>query len=323
MDNLVAITIGDIDGIGIRILLKIWKKRKNRNFILFTNINYLENLLKKNKIKININIVNKNKNELIFNEKIFNVFTYKCNSSNQNTYKSLKYAYQFCKKKICIGVITLPLSKELIKKINKNFIGHTEYFQKLDKKKYSNMILFHEKIIVTPLTTHIEVKKISKVISNEVFIYNQINNLIKTLKKDFNIKQPKIIISGLNPHAGENGKLGNEEIKIISPAVKKLKSKGIKIQGPYSADSLLINKNLKYYDCFIFLFHDQALIPFKYISQFSGVNYTGNLSIIRTSPDHGTAYNLVDSKNISDKSLLNCFKLIKEIHFNRKHADKT
>ena len=133
----------------------------------------------------------------------------------------------------------------------------------------------------------------------------------------------KIIISGLNPHAGENGKLGNEEIEIINPAVKKLKSKGIKIHGPHSADSLLINKNLEHYDCFIFIFHDQALIPFKYISQFSGVNYTGNLSIIRASPDHGTAYNLVDSKNISDKSLLNCFKLIKEIHFNRKHADKT
>ncbi len=137
------------------------------------------------------------------------------------------------------------------------------------------------------------------------------------------LKKPKIIISGLNPHAGENGKLGNEEIEIINPAVKKLKSKGIKIHGPHSADSLLINKNLEHYDCFIFIFHDQALIPFKYISQFSGVNYTGNLSIIRTSPDHGTAYNLVDSKNISDKSLLNCFKLIKEIHFNRKHADKT
>ena len=142
------------------------------------------------------------------------------------------------------------------------------------------------------------------------------------MKKDFNIKQPKIIISGLNPHAGENGKLGNEEIKIISPVVKKLKSKGIKIQGPYSADSLLINKNLKYYDCFIFLFHDQALIPFKYISKFSGVNYTGNLDIIRVSPDHGTAYNLVGSKNISYKSFLNCFKLVMKISKNRiKHAE--
>ena len=322
--KIVAITVGDTNGIGLDILFKSIKEKKIGKFILFSNYKIIIKYIKKNKLKIDINIIKNNNNLLNNQNNKLNLYSYSSNSLEENTYKSLKFAYKFCKKNICIGVITLPIRKDLIKtKINKNFIGHTEYFQNIDKKKYSNMILFHEKIIVSPLTTHIEIKKISKVIKNKVFIYNQINNLVKTLKKDFNIKQPQIIISGLNPHAGENGKLGNEEIKIISPAVKKLKSKGIMIHGPYSADSLLINKNLEYYDCFIFIFHDQALIPFKYISQFSGVNYTGNLSIIRTSPDHGTAYNLVDSKNISDKSLLNCFKLIKEIYFNRKHADKT
>ena len=95
------------------------------------------------------------------------------------------------------------------------------------------------------------------------------------------------------------------------------------IDGPYSGDSLLIKKNLKIYNCFIYIFHDQALIPFKYISQFSGVNYTGNLSIIRTSPDHGTAYNLIGNKKVSNKSILNCFKFIKKIHRNRKNNVKT
>ena len=179
------------------------------------------------------------------------------------------------------------------------------------------MILYHNKIIVSPLTTHIRVKNISKTISNKLFLFNQIYNLNKILINDFNIKKPKIIISGLNPHAGENGKLGNEENEIIKPVIKKLKKNGILIFGPFSADSVLINKNLKEYDCFVFMYHDQALIPFKYISQFTGVNYTGNLSIIRTSPDHGTAYDLINKKDYSIQSFINCYKLIKKIYKNR------
>ena len=185
------------------------------------------------------------------------------------------------------------------------------------------MILFHKKIIISPLTTHIKVNKISKIISNKIYLQNQVLNLIKTLKIDFNIKNPKIVVSGLNPHAGEKGKIGREEIEIISPTIKKLRKKNLNVDGPLSADSMLINKNFKKYDCFVFIFHDQALIPFKYISQFSGVNYTGNLSIIRTSPDHGTAYNLLKSKDISNKSFLNCYKLVNKIYKNRMINDKS
>ena len=148
-------------------------------------------------------------------------------------------------------------------------------------------------------------------------LYNQLINLNNTLKIDFNISKPKIVISGLNPHAGENGNIGLEEILNIYPEVKRLRKKGLIIDGPLSADSILIKNNLKKYNCFVFLFHDQALIPFKYISQFSGVNYTGNLNIIRTSPDHGTAYELVGTNRISNKSFMNCYKLIKKIYKNR------
>ena len=179
------------------------------------------------------------------------------------------------------------------------------------------MILFHKKIIVSPLTTHIEVKKISKIISNKKFLYKQIVSLYNSLKFDFMINKPKIIISGFNPHSGENGNIGQEEIKSLIPVIKKLKKNGISIYGPFSADSILVKENLKNYDCFVFMFHDQALIPFKYISQFSGVNYTSNLKIIRTSPDHGTAYNLVGTNKITDKSFINCFKLVKKIYKNR------
>ena len=324
MNKLIAITIGDINGIGLEILIKTWKEKKIKNFILITNINILEKIIKKRKTKLKFNLVNYKKNKFLFEENKFNIFSYKANSLEDNTYKSLKYGHILCVKKKCIGVITLPLRKDLIKdKIDKNFVGHTEFFQKKDKKNNVNMILFHKKIIISPLTTHIEVKKISKIISNKQFLFNQIYNLNKCLKFDFNILKPKLIISGLNPHAGENGKLGTEERQIIHPVIKKLQKKDIDINGPFSADSLLIKRNIDKFDCFIFIYHDQALIPFKFISQFSGVNYTGNLNIIRTSPDHGTAYNLLGSKEISNKSFINSYKLINKIYNHRILNGKT
>ncbi len=324
MTNFIAITIGDINGIGIEILIKLLKKNKIKNIILFTNIRILKKFLKKRKINLKINKIEKKTKNLNYKNDYLNIFSYESKTNEENTYKSLNYAYQFCNSNICIGVITLPLRKDLIKeKIDKKFIGHTEYFQYLDNKKYSNMILHNKKIIISPITTHIKVKNISKVISNKKLLYNQIYNLNKTLKIDFNITKPKLILSGLNPHAGEKGKIGTEEIDIITPVVKSLKIKKILINGPISPDAMLIKNNLKKYDCFIFIYHDQALIPFKFISQFSGVNYTGNLSIIRVSPDHGTAYDLIGSKKFSDLSLLNCYNLIKKIKKNRKINEKS
>ena len=318
MSNKVAITIGDIKGIGLQILLETWKDKKIKNFILFSDIKYLKKHINNKISNDEINIINSKNNIKNYHNFKINIYSYNSKSSEDNTYKSLKHAYYFCKRKLCKGIITLPLRKDLIiKKINKHFIGQTEYFQNIDKRKNSNMILFHNKIIISPLTTHIKIKNISKIISNKNFLINQIKNLHKTLKIDFNIKNPKLILSGLNPHAGENGNIGLEEEKVIKPIVKKLKKNNIKIEGPLSADSILIKKNLKIYDCFIFIYHDQALIPFKYISQFNGVNYTGNLSIIRTSPDHGTAYDLVGSKNISKKSFINCYRLVNKIYRNR------
>ena len=221
MHDIVAITIGDINGVGIEILLNTWKKNKIDNFILLSDINIIKKYLDNNKVKLNLNIVNNKNNSFNFLKNKFNIYSYKSKSLEENTYKSLKYAYEFCKKKICIGIITLPLRKDLIKKnINKNFIGQTEYFQKLDKKLYSNMILFHNKFIISTLTTHIEIKKISRKITNKKFLYNQIINLNNTLKIDFNIKKPRIIVSGLNPHAGENGEIGLEEVNIIKPIIK-------------------------------------------------------------------------------------------------------
>ena len=320
MTKLVAITIGDLKGIGVHILINSWKRNQIKNFVLFTDINKFKYYFEYQKICKKINIVNNKKkiNDFKFIKNKINIYSYESKSFEDNTYKSLKIAHLFCKKKLCIGILTLPLRKDLIKKnIDKNFIGQTEYFQKIDKKKYSNMILYHKKIMVSPLTTHIKISDISKKISDKKFLFNQLYLLSKNLKIDFNIKKPKLAISGLNPHAGENGYIGDEEVKIINPVLNKLRKQGVIIKGPLSADSILLNKNMEKYDCFIFIYHDQALIPFKFISKFSGVNYTGNLDVIRTSPDHGTAYELIGSKKISNSSFLNAYKLIIKIYKNR------
>tara|TARA_B100000575_G_scaffold264733_1_gene240746 strand:+ start:1560 stop:2525 length:966 start_codon:yes stop_codon:yes gene_type:complete len=315
---MIAVSIGDINGIGIQIIIKLWEKRRINNFILVTNFELFKKYLIKKNINIDLNLIDLQKKNINYKKNTFNIFNYKSFSNAENTFKSLQKCYELCKKNICIGIVTLPISKNIIiNKIDKNFVGQTEYFKNIDKKKYANMLMIHKRLIVSPLTTHIPVKQITNRISQKLFLYNQILNIELTLRRDFNIKKPKLAISGLNPHSGENGNFGKEEIKIINPLIKNLKKRKILIDGPFSADSILLNDKMGKYDCFLFMYHDQALIPFKYISQFNGINYTGNLDIIRTSPDHGTAYDMVNKKNISYSAILNCFKLIKKIKNNR------
>ena len=322
MNKYIAVSIGDIDGIGIDILLKLLVNNKLKKIVLFCNFKIIANYIKKNKYKIKLNKINKNNINTNFKNNFLNIYSYKCKSFEDNSIKSIIFGHKECLNNNFIGLVTLPINKDKIKKIRPNFIGHTEFIQKLEKKNYSNMIMFHNKIITSPITTHIKLKLVSQKLKSDL-LFNQILNLHTSLVKDFNIKKPKIIVSGINPHSGENGSIGNEEIKIIKPVIKKLKNLKLFISGPFSADSMLIRSNLKNFDCFVFMFHDQALIPFKYISKFSGVNYTGNLNVIRTSPDHGTAYDLKNSNEISNKSLINCFSLIRKIYNNRKEYEKS
>ena len=165
-------------------------------------------------------------------------------------------------------------------------------------------------------------KNIVGELKNKNLLYKKIHSLTKTLKIDFNINKPKILISGINPHAGEKGALGNEELLYINPVIKKLKKNNINIDGPFSPDSIFNKVNIKKYDCYICIYHDQALIPFKLLTDFKGINYTGSLDIVRISPVHGTGYNLNIKKANSD-SLYNCFKVINKIINNRKKIVQT
>ena len=319
MNQIIAVTVGDIEGIGIEILIKIFKSKKNNKFVLFTNYKIFKSYLFKKKINIKLNIVNNNLGRLqkLDFKKNINIYDFKSKTKIENTYRSLIESYQLTKMKYFIGILTLPINKEIIiNNIDSKFIGQTEFFQKIDKQKSVNMLFIHKNLRILTLTTHIAFKKIIYNLNKKDFIFNKILGLNSVLKKDLNLSSPKMIISGINPHASENSTIGNDEETFIIPILKKLKKKGVNIVGPYSADSILIKKNTKY-DVFIFHYHDQALIPFKLISGNKGINFTAGLDIIRVSPDHGTAYEIVGKNIAKTGGLINCLNLIKKISKNR------
>ena len=316
MNKLIGVTIGDIKGIGIHILINEWKKNNIKNFILITNYSIFEKFNLINKKRIN---VIKNNRILDYKKNKFNILNIKSKNQYTNIYDSLEAGYKLTKNYKFIGILTLPLNKIDIKKfVNKEFIDQTSFYSKLEKVKESNMIFIYKNKFFIPLTTHIELKKVSSYYKNQKDIYIKIISLIKTLKNDFGIKKPKILMAGINPHAGENGLISNEDDKLLKPIIKKLKKNMTYINGPVSGDTIIIDNNLLKFDTFIFTFHDQALIPFKIISNYNGVNFTSALSIIRVSPSHGTARNLVSKNLYSSKGIINCFKVIRKIHNNRK-----
>ena len=218
---------------------------------------------------------------------------------------------------ICINnkdcaLVTGPLSKENIIKIDPQFTGHTEHIQKLTKSKNVLMLLGSEKFKLAFITTHIPLQKVSNAI-NENAIFSKTKILDIELKKKFKIKNPRIGILGLNPHAGENGKIGNEEINKIAPAIKKLKSEKINITGPISADTAFTLPNRKKYDAFVAMYHDQALPVLKAISFGSGYNITLGVSIIRTSVDHGVALDIAGKDGLDYGSLQSAINLAQKI----------
>ena len=318
LNKLSAVTIGDINGVGIHILIKEWKKKKIKNFIIFSNIEIILSNLKNNIKKKEINIINSFEKEFNYKYNKLNIFNIDTKNIHSNSLKSLEYAYYHTKTNNLKGIITLPLDKNLINKFaDKNFIDHTTYFSNLENKKNTNMIFFHNNKFFIPLTIHIELKSVYKIFKNKNLIINKIKSLNNSLIKDFNISKPKLIIAGINPHAGENGLISNDDKKYLNPIIKNLKNNKIDITGPISGDAIVNKNNLKNYDAFIFTFHDQALIPFKLLSQYKGINYTSNLSFIRISPSHGTAKDTIKNKQFSSLSILNCFKIINKIYKNR------
>jgi len=225
---------------------------------------------------------------------------------------NLKFGIDEALKNKNLALVTGPISKENIISINKTFSGHTEFIQQKTNSKEVLMLLSSDQLKVALTTTHIPLKNVSKKITKELIISKAIT-LNKGLKEKFKIKNPIIKLLGLNPHSGEGGKIGKEEVDILIPAVKELRKKKINISYPISADTAFTKKNLKETDAFLGMYHDQVLPVIKALSFGNAINVTLGVPITRTSVDHGVALDIAGSGKADPSSLKEAIKAAKKI----------
>ena len=306
----VGISVGDTNGIGPELILKIFEKKGMAEFfipIIFGStklFSYYKNALN---YTINVNGIMNPKDALQNKVNVVNIWRDNLEieigkpteASGRYALESLEAATNALKNKEIDILITAPINKENIQSEKFNFPGHTEYLEdRLNGE--SLMFLIHDDLRVGLVTNHIPVNKISETISQKL-IQKKARLIHKTLVQDFQIAKPKIAVLGLNPHNGDGGVIGDEEQTIIIPAIQRLKDEGILAFGPFAADGFFGSEEYKHYDAVLAMYHDQGLAPFKTIAFGGGVNFTAGLDFIRTSPDHGTAYDIV-GKNIADEA---------------------
>ena len=217
-------------------------------------------------------------------------------------YKALEKATDDLKSGKIDVLVTAPINKKSIQNDSFKHPGHTEFLAQKFEANDHLMLLVSDDLRIGPLTGHVSIKEISAQISVEK-ILSKLNILNKSLIRDFGIRKPKIAVLGLNPHAGDEGLIGKEEIEIIIPAVKQANEKNILAFGPYSADGFFGSAMFKKFDAILAMYHDQGLIPFKTLAFNHGVNFTAGLSAVRTSPDHGTGFDIAGKNLASPESL--------------------
>ena len=231
--------------------------------------------------------------------------------------KSLNAAVEELKNGALDALVTAPINKKTIQSETFHFPGDTEFLeQNFGDKEESLMLMVSEKLRIAVATTHMPLKDVAKNLSKELII-KKLQILKDSLVKDFGINLPRIAVLALNPHAGDNGVLGTEEQEIIIPAIKEAEGKGIICVGPYPADGFFGSNNFSKFDAVLAMYHDQGMIPFKCMAMESGVNYTAGLSIVRTSPAHGTAYDIAGKNLASEESFRNAMYLAYDIFQNR------
>jgi len=304
----VGISIGDVNGIGIEVILKTFEDKRMLDFctpVIFGSTKTISFHKKKLNVTAHINGVmsikqivhNKINLVNIWKEEIPIELGTPTKISGEFAFKSLEAATNHLKEGTVDVLLTAPINKENIQSDTFNFPGHTEFLaDKLEGE--SLMILMSDSLRVGLITGHIPVSKISENITPEL-IEKKVAIMHKSLIEDFGINKPKIAVLGLNPHCGDNGVIGSEDDEIIKPTIVKIQESGKVIFGPYAADGFFGSNNYKQFDGILAMYHDQGLAPFKALSFGNGVNYTAGLSKIRTSPDHGTAYEIA-GKNTAD-----------------------
>lgn len=322
----VGISIGDLNGIGCEVVLKTFEDIRMLDFctpVIFASnktISFQKNALN---LELNYNGVNDAENALENKINVVNVwkevprtnFGEATKEGGSYALKSLQAATQALKENKIDVLVTAPINKNNIQSEEFNFPGHTDYLAKeLDGK--SLMFMVTNSLKVGLLTDHIAVKDVAAAIT-PALIKEKVATIEKSLIEDFGISKPKIALLGINPHSGDNGVIGKEDDVVLKPTITELASKGKLVFGPYSADSFFGSDAHSNFDAVLAAYHDQGLIPFKTLSFGKGVNYTAGLSKVRTSPDHGTAYEIAGMGKADHSSFKEAVFTAIEIYRNR------
>ena len=322
----VGISVGDPNGIGIEVILKSFHNPETLelfNPIIFANIKIIEYQMRKFKINLELNSIQTFKEFCADRINVYNLslgdfkhsFGEATIHGGQVALKSLLASTKSLKFGEIDALVTAPINKKNILSETFNFIGHTEFLSKFFSSD-SLMFMIGENLKIGLLTDHIPIDKVSSSITKKN-LGDKIQKMIKSMQNDFLIPKPKIAVLGLNPHAGDNGLIGDHDKKIIKPVVDKLNKENNSVFGPFSADSFFVKSNLDKYDSVLAMYHDQGLIPFKTLNFGSGVNFTSGLPIVRTSPDHGTAYDIAGKGHASCTSFNKALLLAREVFNNR------
>lgn len=324
---IIGITTGDLNGIGPELIIKTFSDNRILDLctpVIFASnkvINYYKRMVEETPFNFT-----STKDLSKLNHKQVNVFT--CwdeevpiqpgeltEQAGKYGIRSLMVAAQCLKDGEIDGIVTAPIHKGNTQTPDFPYTGHTPFFKEKFGAKDVLMLLYNSHIKVGLVTTHIPIAKVADAITKEELI-NKYNLLRDSLAKDFGIDKPKIAVLGLNPHAGDEGQIGKEEQTIIKPVIEQLQGQGHLVYGPYGADAFFAKRSYQAFDATLAMYHDQGLIGMKTLSDGDGVNYTAGLNVVRTSPDHGTAFDIA-GKNIADPSsfreaVFECISILKQ-----------
>lgn len=324
---LIGITIGDFNGIGPELILKTFSNELVFNYctpVIYANayiFKYYANLLDYS--PLNFNIVKKGtdikENQLNLRTCSKEKIEITPGSPNVQAGKfaldALQLAITDIKNGLISDLLTCPIDKKTTTDAGLSFNGHTQFLAN-EFESDVQMILMNEELKVSMVTGHTSLNNVANSITKES-VLNHIRLVNENLKADFAIVKPKIAVLGINPHGGDNGLMGREELDVIAPAIKEAQKENILVIGPYAPDGFFGSKNSTNFDAVIGMYHDQVLIPFKQLAFTDGINYTAGLPMIRTSPDHGTAYDIAGKGIGNTTSFINALYLINKVRRNR------
>ncbi|MFT6844520.1 MAG: 4-hydroxythreonine-4-phosphate dehydrogenase [Flavobacteriales bacterium] len=324
----VGVTIGDYNGVGIEVIIKTFMDA--RMLSLCTPIVYGSSKVvgyHRKALGINDFSFNQIKDATEANTKKANLVNcweelteVKLGEPTEMAGKYAVLSLECAVKDLAAGkidvLVTAPINKKTIQSKDFNFPGHTEYLQAYSNAESSLMLMVAGDLRVGVATGHLPLKEVSENLTKELII-EKLQLMQASMVRDFGLQRPKIAVLGLNPHAGDNGLLGAEEQDVIIPAIKKMREEGMLVYGPFASDGFFGSSALSQYDCVLAMYHDQGLAPFKALSFENGVNYTAGLPIVRTSPDHGTGYDIAGKNVASEQSLRQAIFLAMDIYRKR------